>query len=235
MTPAPIELFYWPTPNCWKVSILLEELGVDYVVRPIDITRGDQYSIDYTAVSPGNRIPAIRDPSPTFCDEPFALFESGAILLYLARKFGRFLPSDEGAWYECMAWLFWQVGALGPMGGQAHHFRLYASERIDYAIERYTNECRRLYRVMDAHLKARDYLIGQYTIADMACLPWIFRHERQGQAMEDFPALNRWYESLRARPAVERGLALAAELRDEDSFRRDAARDILFGGGPRER
>jgi GST-like protein len=227
---GPIEFFYWPTPNCWKVAIMLEELGADYELTPVDIGRGDQYSPEFTAVCPNNRVPAISDPEPVFGKGPFTVFESGAILCYLAEKFGRFMPAEPQARYECFEWLFWQVGGLGPMGGQAHHFRLYASERIQYAIDRYTNECHRLYGVLESRLEDREFLVGSYGIADIACVPWIFRHERQGQRLEEFPALNRWYTTILSRPAVQAGFALAADLRDEAAFTSESARRVLFEG-----
>lgn len=228
---ADIEFFYWPTPNCWKVAIMLEELGAKYVVRPVDITAGHQYGASFTAISPNNRVPAISDPEPGFGGGPFHVFESGAILIYLADKFGRLVPDEPRARYECLEWLFWQMGGLGPMGGQAHHFRLYARERIDYAVDRYTNECRRLYGVMEKHLAGSGYLAGMYSIADIACLPWIYRHERQGIELEEFPAVHRWYNGLLDRPQVQAGFALGAELRDDSRFTSEAGRRILFGEG----
>ena len=224
-----IEFFFWPTPNCWKVSIMLEELGLDYVVRPVDIGKGEQYSSAFEAVSPNNKVPAITDHDPAFRGTPYSVFESAAILLYLGEKHARLIPSDPARRYDCLQWVFWQVGGLGPMGGQAHHFRLYASEQIPYAIERYTNECHRLYGVMDRRLINCHYLAEEYSIADIACFPWIHRHERQGQNMQDFPALARWYEEMLARPAVRKGLALAAELRDDAAFASGPGREILFG------
>ena len=210
---------------------MLEELDAQYVLRPIDIGKGDQYAPTFTAINPNNRVPAIVDPVPLFGNEPFPVFESGAILVYLADKFGKLLPDDAAARYQCLQWLFWQVGGLGPMGGQAHHFRLYAKETIDYAVSRYTNECRRLYGVMEQRLESRQYLAGEYSIADIACLPWIYRHERQGIALEDFPALAAWYQRLFDRPAVNAGMTLAAELRDDSAFITETGRRILFGDG----
>jgi GST-like protein len=223
-----LELYYWPTPNGFKVTIMLEELGVPYKVMPIDITAGDQHSDEFSLISPNNKIPAIRDPHPGDGRDSATLFESGAILLYLAEKYGEFIPEDAQARSQCMQWLFWQVGGLGPMAGQAHHFRLYASEKIEYAIDRYTAECKRLYTVLDKALAGREYLTGQYSIADIACLPWIFRHERQDQKLEDFPNLKDWYDRLMARNAVKAGLEVAAQLRDDAAFTGAMGREALF-------
>lgn len=224
-----IEVFYWPTPNGFKVTIMLEELAVPYRISPIDITAGDQYSDEYADVSPNNRIPAIRDYCPPGGRKVATVFESGAILLYLAEKYGKFLPEDSALRSACLQWLFWQVGGLGPMGGQAHHFRLYAREKIDYAIDRYTTECNRLYGVMERRLQDREFLADEYSIADIACLPWIYRHERQGQKLEDFPRLQCWYQTLMARQPVIKGLTVASDLRDDSAFTSDKGRDVLFG------
>ncbi len=229
----PIELFYWPTPNGFKVTIMLEELKVPYIIKPIDITSGDQYSDEYSSISPNNKIPAIVDYSPKDGRETATIFESGAILLYLAEKYGRLIPGDRELKSQCIQWLFWQVGGLGPMGGQAHHFRLYASETIDYAIKRYTNECQRLYKVLDSRLYGRDYVADEYSIADIACLPWIFRHKRQGQELHHYPNLHRWYQSLMAREPVKKGLGVAADLRDDSAFTSEKGREILFSGKSR--
>lgn len=224
-----IEVFYWPTPNGFKITIMLEELALAYRITPIDITSGAQYSNEYTAVSPNNRIPAIRDYHPSDGSQVATIFESGAILLYLAEKYGKFLPQDSSARLTCLQWLFWQVGGLGPMAGQAHHFRLYAREKINYAIDRYTKECKRLYSVMERRLHGREFLADEYSIADIACLPWIYRHERQGQKLEDFPCLHSWYRSLMSRPSVISGLAVASDLRDDSAFTSDQGREVLFG------
>lgn len=223
----PIEFYYWPTPNGFKVGIMLEELGAAYEVHPVDITKGQQFAAEFTRISPNQRIPAIVDPNVE--GEAVTVFESGAILVYLAEKYGQFIPSDPGCRIACLEWLFWQVGGLGPMGGQAHHFRLYASEQIPYAIERYSNECRRLYGVMASRLAKYRYLAGDvYSIADMAALPWIYRHERQGIELTEFPQLHRWYLELLDRPTVFKGLNLEAALRDDNAFRSSEAQRNLF-------
>ncbi len=222
-------LYYWPTPNGFKITIMLEELGVPYRLVPVDITAGDQYGEAFSRISPNHRIPALVDRAPVDGRPVARLFESGAILLYLAEKYGHLLPHGPQERSDCLQWLFWQVGGLGPMAGQAHHFRLYAPERIDYAIDRYTAECARLYGVLDERLHHRQFLAGEYSIADIACLPWIFRHERQGLKLEDFPGLHRWYEMLISRDPVRRGLEVAADLRDDSAFRSERGRQVLFG------
>lgn len=226
----PIELYYWPTPNGWKVSILLEELELPYNVVPVNIAAGDQFEPEFLEISPNNKMPAIVDPEG-LAGEPISLFESGAILMYLAEKTGRFMvPSLRGR-YEMLQWLMFQMGGVGPMLGQAHHFRQYAPEEIPYAIERYTTEAARLYGVLDRRLDKAEYVAGdEYTIADIAIYPWIVPHERQGQRMEDFPNLNRWFEAVRSRPAVGRGVAVGEEFRQ--SLNRDMddeTRHTLFG------
>lgn len=230
----PVTFHFWPTPNCWKVAILLEELGLPYDVVPIDITRGDQFTDEFALVSPNNRVPAIVDHEPSFGGEPFAVFESGAILQYLAEKTGRFIPDDPRLRLTCFMWLFWQMGGLGPMAGQAHYFRLYAPEPIEPAIARYTNECRRLYGVLEHHLSGKSWIAGSYSIADIACLPWIFRHERHGQSLDDFPSVGAWYERLMSRPAVRAGFALDADLRDESAFVSAESHKTLFRSSPDE-
>ncbi|ALK09475.1 glutathione S-transferase N-terminal domain-containing protein [Blastochloris viridis] len=210
--PAPIELYYWPTPNGWKISIMLEECGLPYAVVPVNISKGEQFKPDFLAISPNNRIPAIVDPDGPG-GKPISVFESGAILQYLGRKTGKFYPTDERARVEVEQWLYWQVGGLGPMAGQAHHFRIYAPEKIDYAITRYTNEVARLYGVMNKRLAEREFLAGDYSIADIACLGWSKLWERQGQDVTRFPHFKRWLDTVKARPAVQRGLAVLAEER----------------------
>ena len=203
----PIELYYWPTPNGWKISIMLEECGLPYVVRPVDISKGEQFAPHFLAISPNNRIPAIVDPGGPG-GRSIAVFESGAILQYLGRKTGKFYPRDERARIAVDEWLFWQVGGLGPMAGQAVHFRRYAPERLSYAIARYTDEVNRLYGVMNKRLAEREFLAGRYSIADIACVGWVRLAERQGQDLAQFPHLRRWFETIRARPAVKRAFAI---------------------------
>jgi GST-like protein len=226
---APIDLYYWPTPNGWKVTILLEELGVPYNIVPVNIGRGDQFRPDFLKVAPNNRMPAIVDPEPMGGGEPIAIFESGAILTYLAEKHGRFWPQDPRGKYEVMQWVMWQMGGLGPMAGQCHHFRNYASEKIAYAIDRYTDEVNRLYGVMDTRLKDREYLAGDYSIADMMSWPWAILWDRQGQTIDDFPNLKRWLDAVGGRPAVQKGKAVGADLRDKQPQMDDEAKKILFG------
>jgi GST-like protein len=224
----PIELYYWPTPNGWKVSIMLEECRLPYVVRPVNIAAGEQFTPAFLAISPNNRMPAIVDPDGPG-GRPISVFESGAILLYLGRKTGKFYPANERARVEVDQWLMWQMGGLGPMAGQAHHFRGYASEQIAYAVDRYTNECNRLYGVMNARLADRAFLAGRYSIADMACVGWISRHKQQGQDVADFPHLKRWYETLMARPAVKRGMGVRVEAAKQVDMNDPNVRAVLFG------
>ena len=224
----PIELHYWPTPNGWKVSILLEELGIPYEVRWVDIGAGEQFRPEFLAIAPNNRMPAIVDPEGPG-GQPVSVFESGAILLYLARKYARFYPVDERRRIAVEEWLMWQMGGLGPMAGQAHHFRIYAPEPIPYAIDRYTGEAARLYGVMDRRLAGREWLADEYSIADMACVGWINAHERQGQDLADYPDLRSWFERMTARPAVARGLALGIEKRKATNPRDPKAARNLFG------
>ncbi|UUP18957.1 glutathione S-transferase family protein [Nitratireductor thuwali] len=223
----PIELHYWPTPNGWKVSIMLEELGVPYEVHYVNIGKGEQFRPEFLKIAPNNRMPAIVDPEGPG-GEPISIFESGAILQYLGRKFGKFYPQDERQRVEVEQWLFWQMGGLGPMAGQAHHFRQYAPEKVPYAIERYTNEVNRLYGVMNKRLADRDFLAGDYSIADIASVGWVKPHERQGQDLNDFPNLKRWFETIMARPAVQRGLAVGKEKRGNIAEDKEAQK-VLFG------
>ena len=222
-----IDLYYWPTPNGWKVAIMLEECGLPYKLVPVNIGQGEQFEPEFLKISPNNRMPAIVDPDGPD-GQPMSLFESGAILVYLADKTGRFLPKDGPARYEVLQWLFWQMGGLGPMAGQAHHFRQYAPEAIEYAIARYTNEVNRLYCVMDTRLEDREFLAKDYSIADMAAWPWVVPHERQGQNLDDFPNLKRWYEALKARPAVQKGRHLGEELRQNLKDIDEEQRRLLF-------
>lgn len=200
-----IDLYTWGTPNGRKVSIMLEEAGLPYSVHPIDITKDEQFAPDFLKISPNNKIPAIVDPDGPD-GAPISLFESGAILFYLAQKAGVLLPKDARARYQVLEWLMFQMGGVGPMFGQAHHFRRFAPEQIEYGINRYTNETRRLYGVMDKRLSENDFFAGDYSIADVAIFPWAARHEWQGVELGDFPHVRRWFETVAARPAVEKGM-----------------------------
>ncbi|WP_169568938.1 glutathione S-transferase N-terminal domain-containing protein [Sneathiella limimaris] len=213
-----IELYYWPTPNGWKISILLEELGVPYTLKPVNIGKGDQFEPEFLKISPNNRMPAIIDLDPADNGTPISIFESGAIMMYLAKKYRHFYPEGQREQIEVDQWLFWQMGGLGPMAGQAHHFRLYAPEKIEYSIDRYTNEVARLYGVMNKRLEDRAFLAGEYSIADMACWPWASRFERQGQDLNDFPNLKTWYQTIWARPAVKKGYSVGSELTDPSNL-----------------
>jgi GST-like protein len=225
----PIDLYYWPTPNGWKITIMLEECGLPYTMVPVNIGKGDQFKPEFLAISPNNRMPAIVDPEGPD-GQPISVFESGAILQYLGRKTGKFYPSDERARVAVDEWLFWQMGGFGPMLGQTHHFRLYAPDPIPYAIERYTNESNRLYGVLNKRLAGRDYICGEYSIADMACIGWARGWERQGQDIKQFPHVERWLETMNARPAVQKGLKVAEELRNPAGvIRTDEEKAILFG------
>ncbi|MFD2251912.1 GST-like protein [Pseudochelatococcus lubricantis] len=206
----PIDLYYWPTPNGWKIAIMLEEVALPYRVRPVNIGKGEQFRPEFLAISPNNRIPAIVDPDGPG-GIPVSVFESGAILQYLGRKTGKLYPADERVRVEVEEWLFWQVGGLGPMAGQVHHFRIFAPEKIPYGIARYTKEVARLYRVLDRRLADREFLAGDYSIADIACVGWSKMWEWQGQDIGEFPHFRRWLEAVLARPAVQRGLAVTAD------------------------
>jgi len=207
-----IELYYWPTPNGHKITIFLEEAELDYRIIPVNITTGEQFKSEFLSFSPNNRIPAIIDPDPIDGGESISVFESGAILLYLAEKTGKFISPELRKRKTITEWLFWQMGGLGPMAGQNHHFVQYAPEKIPYAIERYVRETNRLYGVLNRHLEARNYIAEDYSIADMACYPWIVPHQRQQQKLEDFPNLQRWFENIKARPAVIRAYQKAESL-----------------------
>jgi GSH-dependent disulfide-bond oxidoreductase len=224
----PIELYYWPTPNGWKISIMLEECGLPYVVRPVDISKGEQFTAEFLAISPNNRMPAIVDPSGPG-GRPISVFESGAILQYLGRKSGRFYPREQRARVAVEEWLYWQVGGLGPMAGQAVHFRRYAPQENFYAIARYTDEVNRLYGVMNSQLAKHEFLAGRYSIADMAAVGWVRLAERQGQNLGDFPHLKRWFETIRARPAVKRAFAIRVEAASHVDMRDPRVRAVLFG------
>ncbi len=223
-----IDVYTWPTPNGHKVHIMLEETGLPYTVHPIDILKGDQFDPAFLKISPNNRIPAIVD-SDGPGGEPISLFESGAILIYLAEKTGQFMSAEPRKRYATLEWLMFQMGGVGPMLGQAHHFRIYAPEKIDYAIERYTNEAGRLYGVMDRRLAEVEYLAGDYSIADMAVFPWVKPYERQGQNIDDFPNLARWFRAMESRPAVQRGMAVLAEERRKPKDIDENVRSVLFG------
>jgi GST-like protein len=223
-----IELHYWTTPNGHKITIFLEESGLPYRIVPVNISAGDQFKPEFLKISPNNRIPAIVDDDRAEPGPPISVFESGEILLYLAEKTGKFLPKDLRGRTEVLQWLFWQIGGLGPMAGQNHHFSAYAPEKIPYAIDRYIKETNRLYGVLNKRLTDREFLAGAYSIADMASYPWIVPYERQSQRLEDFPHLKRWFETIRARPAVERAYALAKTINTQPTVN-EASRSILFG------
>ena len=226
-----IDLYYWTTPNGHKITMFLEEARLPYRIIPIDIGKGDQFRPDFLRISPNNRIPAIVDTEPATGGKPISVFESGAILLYLAEKTGKFIPSDLAGRAEVLQWLFWQMGGLGPMAGQNHHFRNYAAEKIPYAIDRYVNETNRLYGVLNKRLADRPFVAGKdYTIADMASYPWTVSYERQGQNLDDFPHMKRWFEAIRARPAT---IAAYARVKDVNPASgkpmTEAEKKILFG------
>jgi GST-like protein len=223
----PIDLYYWSTPNGWKVTIMLEECGLPYTVIPVNISRGEQFEPDFLKISPNNRMPAIVDPNGPG-GRLISVFESGAILQYLGRKTGKFYPADERRRVEVDQWLFWQMGGLGPMAGQANHFRHYAPEPLDYAINRYTDEVNRLFGVMDKRLADRPFLAGAYSIADMACIGWTNPWERLGQNIEDFPNLKRWREAIFARPASKRGLEVRVANAPQANMQDPAVRAVLF-------
>jgi GST-like protein len=222
-----IDVYSWPTPNGHKVHIMLEETGLPYKVHAVDIGAGAQFDKAFLAVSPNNRIPAIVD-TESADGKPISVFESGAILLYLAEKTGKFLPRDQRGRYEVMQWLMFQMGGIGPMLGQVHHFRAYAPEPIPYAIDRYTKEAGRLYGVVDRRLADRPFIAGDYSIADMAIFPWLRSWERQGVNIADYPHLKRWFDSIAARPAVERGVKLLSDLSRSGPMD-EKQREILFG------
>ncbi|MEI5663914.1 glutathione S-transferase N-terminal domain-containing protein [Bosea sp. CCNWLW174] len=224
----PIDLHYWPTPNGWKISIMLEETGLPYNVIPVNIGKGDQFKPEFLAISPNNRMPAIVDPEGPD-GKPISVFESGAILQYLGRKTGQFYPTDERGRVAVDEWLFWQMGGFGPMLGQTHHFRIYAPEKVPYAIDRYTNEANRLYGVLNKRLEGRDYICDDYSIADMACVGWARGWERQGQDIKQFPNVGRWLDTVLARPAVKRGLKVAEELRNPAGISTPEEKAVLFG------
>jgi len=223
-----IDLYYWTTPNGHKITMFLEETALAYRIVPVNIATGAQFEPQFLAISPNNRIPAIVDHSPTGGGAPISVFESGAILLYLAEKTGRLLPRELRARVEVTQWLFWQVAGLGPMAGQNHHFARYAPERIPYAIERYVKETNRLYGVLNKRLAGRSFIAGDYSIADIACYPWTVSHETQGQRLEDFPHLKRWFDAIHDRPATLRAYEKARAINSQPTVTEESRR-ILFG------
>ncbi len=223
-----IDLYYWTTPNGHKVTIFLEEAGVPYRILPVDIRTGEQFKPEFLAIAPNNRIPALVDHAPQGGGKPISLFESGAMLLYLADKTGKFIARDPHGRAETLQWLFWQMGGLGPMAGQNHHFRNYAPEKIPYAIDRYVNETNRLYGVLNKRLADRDYIAGDYSIADMASYPWIVPHKAQGQDLAEFPHLRRWFETVKARPAVVQAYEKAKAINTQPNMTEESKK-LLFG------
>ncbi|MEP0859584.1 glutathione S-transferase N-terminal domain-containing protein [Trichocoleus sp. DQ-U1] len=222
-----IDLYYWTTPNGHKITMFLEEVGLPYTLVPINIGTGDQFKPEFLKISPNNRIPAIVDREPAEGGEPISVFESGAILLYLAEKTGKLISANIRDRADVLQWLFWQMGGLGPMAGQNHHFTQYAPEKIPYAINRYVNETGRLYAVLNKRLSDREFIAGAYSIADIAAYPWIVPYEKQNQKIEDFPNLQRWFEAIKARPATIRAYEKAEAFKDQVTSP-DQARDLLF-------
>jgi len=227
-----IEVYYWTTPNGHKITIFLEEAGVPYEVKPVNISTGEQFKPEFLKISPNTRIPAMVDTEPSDGKGPLSIFESGAILQYLAEKAGKFLPADVRGRANVMQWLFWQMGGLGPMAGQNGHFNNYAPERIPYAIDRYVKETERLYGVLDEQLEDREFIAGEYSIADMACYPWIVPHERHKQKIDEFKNLKRWFTSIQQRPAVRRAYELAKTINTKPTVNQES-KSILFGQGRR--
>jgi GST-like protein len=223
-----IDLYYWPTPNGHKITLFLEETGMPYTIVPVNIGKGEQFQAEFLAISPNNRMPAIVDHTPIERGAPISVFESGAILLYLAEKSEQFLAKDLRGRVEVTQWLFWQVGGLGPMAGQNHHFARQAPEKIPYAVERYLKETNRLYGVLNKRLAEREFIAGAYSIADMACYPWIVPHEAQGQNLDDFPDLKRWFEAIKSRPATLRAYERGAQISSGTTMSEEAKK-ILFG------
>jgi GSH-dependent disulfide-bond oxidoreductase len=207
-----IDLYYWTTPNGHKATIFLEEASLPYRIHPINIGKDEQFQPQFLKISPNNKIPAIVDDEPVGGGEPVSIFESGALLIYLAEKIGRFMPADPRQRVATLEWLFWQTAGLGPMAGQNHHFNLFAPEKIPYAMNRYIKETARLYGVLDRQLADREYVVGDYSIADMATYPWVVPYERQSQNLDDFPNVKRWFATVKARPAVQRAYAKAEEV-----------------------
>jgi GSH-dependent disulfide-bond oxidoreductase len=224
-----IDLYYWPTPNGHKITIFLEESGLPYRIIPINIFKGEQFSDDFLRISPNNRIPAIVDHDPKGNSEPVSIFESGAILLYLAEKTGRFLPQNLHERYDVLQWLFWQVAGLGPMAGQNHHFSQHAAT-VMYAVDRYVRETSRLYSILNTQLANREFITRDYSIADMACYPWIVPHEKQQQNLDDFPYLKKWILRIQERPAVQCAYDAAKDI-NVDQILSEEAKQILFNQG----
>lgn len=222
-----IQLYYWTTPNGHKITIFLEEVGLPYNIIPVNIGAGEQFKPEFLKISPNNRIPAIVDTEPTTGGEPISVFESGAILLYLAEKTGQLIPQDLRPRVEVLQWLFWQMGGLGPMAGQNHHFSQYAPEKIEYAINRYVKETGRLYAVLNKQLADREFVAGDYSIADIAIYPWIVPYERQGQNLADFANLQRWFETIKARPATIRAYSQAEAFKNQ-TLDLEKSRELLF-------
>ncbi len=222
-----IDLHYWPTPNGHKITIFLEEAGLAYAIKPVNIGAGEQFRPEFLGIAPNNRMPAIVDHEPAGGGAPLSVFESGAILVYLAEKTGKFMPADPRGKANVLQWLFWQMGGLGPMAGQTHHFRIYAPEKIPYAIDRYVKETNRLYGVLDRQLAKTPFMAGDYSIADMAAYPWVVPYKNQGQEIDDFPNLKRWFEAIAARPGVARAYAKGEGMRNEGMT--EEAKKILFG------
>jgi GST-like protein len=224
-----IDLYYWPTPNGHKITIFLEEAGLPYAIKAVNIGKGEQFDPEFLKIAPNNRMPAIVDHDPADGGAAISVFESGAILEYLADKTGKFLPTAARGRFEVLQWLYWQMGGLGPMAGQNHHFSAYAPEKIEYAIRRYVNETARLYGVLNKRLADREFVVGAYSIADMACYPWIVPHERQSQSLDDFPNLKRWFYAIKGREAVIRAYQLGKEVNKGEPVVTEASRKILFG------
>lgn len=224
-----IDLYYWTTPNGHKITMFLEEAGLEYKIIPINISKGEQFDPAFLEIAPNNRIPAIVDHSPADGGNALSIFESGAILQYLAEKSGQFLSTALRQRTMTFQWLYWQMGGLGPMAGQNHHFGTYAPEKIPYAIQRYVNETNRLYGVLNKRLADHEFIADSYSIADMACYPWIVPHQRQSQKLEDFPNLKRWFETIAARPATKRAYALVEKINSVPTIHDENARKILFG------
>ncbi len=224
-----IDLYYWPTPNGWKITIFLEEAALDYNVIPVDIGKGDQFDADYLKIGPTNRMPVIVDRHGPG-GKSIALMESGAILIYLADKTGLFLPAEPHGRYDVLQWLMWQMGGIGPIGGQTNHFRNYAVEKVAYAIDRFINELARLYRVLDKQLRGKEFVCGELSVADMALFPWFLAYKRMGQTLDETPDLRRWYETMKQRPGVRRGVDVLKEMRRRpDSQMDEATRSVMFG------